>query len=166
MGDISELYGKGILQILPKEEYLKSAFLKGFENIPKRTKTLVVLQSGKIVSKEDVVRSLFPDLNIKYFLKDEERRDWLAASEDTETYLILHCIYPPLLKDSVYQDFNGVEVNSMLYICPACPNCNNMTIGAPIVTRAKASLVIAPYNKTCITSCLEVGNKCKLNFSI
>ena len=157
---------EGILNILPKEETLKSAFLKGFENIPKRTKTLVVLQSGKIINNEDVVRNLFPNSDFKYFLKDEERREWLAASDDTETYLILHCIYPPLIKDSVYQDFNGVEVNSMLYVCPACPNCNNMTIGAPIVTRAKASLVIAPYNKTCITSCLEVGNKCKLNFSI
>ena len=145
---------EGFFEILKVEETWIEALTKSAEKVT--GKWLIMLYDEVVKIR---VQEVLPQKNIRLFLDEEERKQWFSAKEYDNTYLILNCAFPAITFANDIPYTKGIEVNSMIYICPACPNCKNMTIDRSLITRAKVSLIIAPFIQECKTSCEDLANK-------
>ena len=140
----------GILEVLPPKETWIEATQCGFDAIPQRTKCFLTMaiDIGKVFgygsSYMDEVYNTFHWKSFLDFEKEEERQAWFALDEKEEDFLImLRNVESHLLQ------YVGIEVSSMLCVCTFCPNCETTDILHSLVSRAKVSLVVAPYKEEC-----------------
>ena len=84
-----------------------------------------------------------PDHCFVNFQDKEAMRKWLESSNTNQ-----HLVLQGNLYDS---KVNGMEFQSMMYVFPICLKCGDEDKKSSVITRAKASLVIANYeNQDCI----------------
>ena len=93
------------------------------------------MEKGKVfqgLQDEDIVD--FDDV--------KARQDWISSSETTKRLILVdYRLYNPKIA--------GIEVDQLVYVYSTCTKCGAKYLYSNIITRAKALLVLAPYNIVC-----------------
>ena len=93
------------------------------------------------------LKEAIPDHDFVNFKNKEGLKKWLASS-NVNQHLVL--------KDfrGYNSEVSGMEFQSMIYLSSICLKCGNEDKNSGLITRAKASLLLARYEKqNCFDSC-------------
>ena len=107
----------------------------------KHKRNFIFVKNGNL--EMSTLKNALPDNNFVSFKDEEALKNWLESSNTNESnqHLVLTDSY------SYNTEVSGMEFPSMIYLSSICLKCGYEDIGSSIITRAKASLVIARYEK-------------------
>ena len=96
------------------------------------------------------LKEAIPDHDFVNFKNKEELKKWLESSNMSRQHLVF-------LQDKYYEnsEVSGMEFQSMIYLSPICLKCGDEYKNSSIITRAKASLLLARYERQ------NCGDDCK-----
>ena len=93
------------------------------------------------------LKEAIPDHDFVNFKNKEGLKKWLESSNINQ-HLVLQDSF------GYYSEVSGMEFQSMIYLSPICLKCGDENKNSSVITRAKASLLLARYEKqNCIDSC-------------
>ena len=92
------------------------------------------------------LKEAIPDHDFFNFKNKEELKNWLESRSMNQQHLVSQ----EYISSNILSEVSGMEFQSMIYLSRICLRCGHETKASSVITRAKASLLLARFaNQNC-----------------